>query len=235
MKRRYLVAAVSVAPLLMVVAGSAHAVDSITGATSAPVATATATNNAPDDVDITSGGSIGLLAAGVGVTLNSNNTVTNAGQIGSTAIDNTVGIRVLGGFTGSVTSSGSIVLTDNYTPATDNNTGLLELPYAQGTNRTGIQVVGPGVFTGSITNIGTITIHGDSSFGVDIQAPITGDYQSLQVTAATSSTAETVLLGSMTLLGGEPPLNGAPATGPVIGFHVAPTGGVGGNITLGSI
>jgi hypothetical protein len=235
MKRRYLVAAVSVAPLLMVVAGPAHAVDSITGATSAPVATATATNNGPDDVNITSSGSIGLLAVGVGVTLNSNNTVTNAGQIGSTAIDNTVGIRVLGGFTGSVTSSGSIVLTDNYTPATDNNTGLLELPYAQGTNRTGIQVVGPGVFTGSITNIGTITIHGDSSFGVDIQAPITGDYQSLQVTAATSSTAETVLLGSMTVLGGEPPLNGAPATGPVIGFHVAPTGGVGGNITLGNI
>jgi hypothetical protein len=235
MKRRYLVAAASVAPLLIVVAGRAHAVDTISSATSAPVATATATNNAPDDVDVASGGSIGLTAPGVAVTLNSNNTVTVEGQLGSTAIDNTVGIQVQGGHTGSVTNSGTIVLTDNYTPNTDNNTGLLELPYAQGTNRTGIQVVGPGVFAGSITNMGTITIHGDNAFGVDIQAPITGDYQSLQVTPATTTTAASVLLGTITVLGGEPPLNGAPATAPVIGFHVGPAGGVGGNVTLGNI
>ena len=235
MKRRYLVAAASVAPLLMIVAGQAHAVDTISSATSTPVATATATNNAPDDVDVASGGSIGLTAAGVAVTLNSNNKVTVEGQLGSTAVDNTVGIQVQGGHTGSVTNSGTIVLTDNFTPNTDNNTGLLLLPYAQGNNRTGIQVVGPGVFTGSITNIGTITIHGDNSFGVDIQAPITGDYESLQVTPATTTAAANVLLGTITVLGGEPPLNGAPATGPVIGFHVGPSGGVGGNVTLGNI
>lgn len=235
MKRRYLVAAVSVAPLLMVLVGQAQATDTISTGTNTPVATATATNGAPDDIDITSSGSVGLLASGVAVTLNSNNTVTNAGQVGSTAINNTTGIQVLGGFTGSVTSSGSILLTDNYTPNTDNNTGLLELPFAQGTNRTGIQVIGPGVFNGSITNIGTITIHGDNSFGVDIQAPITGDYQSLQVTPATSSAAESVLIGTITVLGGEPALNGAPATPPVIGFHIGPAGGVGGNINLANI
>jgi len=235
MKRRYLVAAVSLAPLLMVLVGPAQATDSITTAINTPVATATATNGAPDDIDITTSGSVGLLAPGVAVTLNSNNVVTNEGAIGFTAIDNAVGVQVQGGHTGSVTNSGSIVVTDNYTPNTDNNTGLLELPYAQGNNRTAIQVVGPGVFTGFITNIGTITVHGDNSFGVDIQAPITGDYQSLQVTPATSTTVATVLLGSITVLGGEPPLNGAPATGPVIAFHVAPTGGVGGNITLGTI
>jgi hypothetical protein len=235
MKRRYLVAAVSLAPLWMVLAGQAHAVHTISSAVNTPVATATANNGAPDDVDVASGGSIGLTQQGVALTLNSNNVVTNEGQIGFTAINNAVAIQVQGGFKGSVTSSGSILVTDNYTPNTDNNTGLLELPFAQGTNRTGIQVVGPGVFTGSITNTGTITVHGDSSFGVDIQAPITGDYQSLQVTAASGSTAATDLLGTITVLGGEPPLNGVPATGPVIGFHVAPTGGVGGNITLGNI
>lgn len=235
MKRRYLVAAASVAPLLMALASGAYATDSISTATSTPVATATATNGAPDDVDVTSGGSIGLTAAGVGVTLNSNNLVTVEGQIGSTAIDNTVGIQVQGGHTGSVTNSGSLVLTDNFTPATDNNTGLLLLPFAQGTNRIAIQVVGPGVFTGSITNIGTITVHGDNSFGVDIAAPITGNYQSLQVTPATSTTAAVVLLGSITVQGGEPALNGAPATPPVIGFYVGPSGGVGGNVTLGGV
>ena len=235
MKRRYLVAAVSVAPLLMVLAGSAQATDSITTAINTPVATATATNGAPDDIDITSSGSVGLLAPGVAVTLNSNNVVTSEGAIGATAIDNVVGVQVLGGFTGSVTNSGSLVLTDNYSPATDNNTGLLELPFAQGTNRIGIQVIGPGVFTGSITNVGTITIHGDNSFGVDIQAPITGDFQSLQVTPATSSTAESVVVGSITVLGGEPALNGSPATLPVVGFHVGPSGGVGGNVNLANI
>ena len=235
MKRRYLVAAASVAPILVLLAGQAHAVDSITTATSAPVATATATSNGPDDIDVTSSGSIGLTTAGVAITLNSNNKVTNEGQIGSTAVDGTVGVQVQGGHTGSVTNSGSIVLTDNFTANTDNNTGLLQLPFAQGMNRTGIQVVGPGVFTGSITNIGTMTVHGDNSFGVDIQAPITGDYQSLQVTAATSTTAASVLLGSITVVGGEPALNGAPATAPAIGFHIAPTGGVGGNVTIANV
>jgi hypothetical protein len=235
MKRRYLVAAASLAPLLTVVAGSARAVDSITSAINTPVATATATNGGPDDIDITSSGSVGLTAPGVAVTLNSSNVITVEGAIGATAIDNVTGIQIQGGHTGSVTNSGSILITDNYTPNTDNNTGLLELPYAQGTGRTGIQVIGPGVFTGGITNIGTITIHGDASFGVDIQAPITGDYVSTQVTPATGSTAETVVTGSITTLGGEPALNGAPATAPTIGFHVGPAGGIGGNVNIANI
>src|SRR5271165_3369163 len=220
MKRRHLVAAVSIAPLITALAGGAHALNSITGATNTPVATATATNGAPDDIDITSSGSVGITAPGVAVTLNSNNKVANAGQIGFTAIDNAIGIQVQGGHTGSVVTSGTILVTDNYSPTTDSNTGLLELPYAQGSNRWGIQVVGPGVFAGSITNIGTITTHGDNSFGVDIQAPITGDYQSVQVTPATSSVAATIQTGAIVVIGGEPALNGAPATPPVIGFHV---------------
>ena len=235
MKRRYLVAAVSLTPLLTVLAGAAHALDSITTAINTPVATATATNNAPDDIDITTSGSVGLTASGVAVTINSSNVVTNEGAIGATAIDNVVGIQIQGGNTGSVTNSGSILVTDNYTPNTDNNTGLLELPYAQGTTRTGIQVVGPGVFTGGITNIGSITVHGDASFGVDIQAPITGDYQSTQVTPATSTVAESVLIGSITTLGGEPALSGAAATLPTIGFHIASTGGVGGNVDIANV
>jgi hypothetical protein len=235
MKRGYLVAAVSLAPLLTVLAGSARAAHTISTATNTPVATATATNGGPDDIDVASGGSVGLTASGVAVTLNSNNKITNEGSIGATAIDNVVGVQIQGGNTGSVTNSGSILITDNYTPKTDNNTGLLELPFAQGTGRTGIQVVGPGVFTGGITNIGTITIHGDASFAVDIQAPITGDYVSTQVTPATTSTAETVLVGSITTLGGEPALNGAPATAPTIGFHVGPAGGIGGNVNIANV
>jgi hypothetical protein len=229
------VAAVSLAPLLTAVAGAAHAVNSITTAINTPVATATATNNAPDDIDVTTSGSVGLTASGIAVKLNSSNVVTNEGSLGATAVDSVVGIQIQGGNTGSVTNSGTILVTDNYTPNTDNNTGLLELPYAQGTARTGIQVVGPGLFTGGVTNIGTITVHGDASFGVDIQAPITGDYQSTQVTPATSTAAESIVVGSITTLGGEPALGSAPATAPTIGFHIAASGGVGGNVDIANV
>jgi hypothetical protein len=235
MKRSFLLAATSVAPLLMLAAGRADATDSVTTAINTTLTTATATNNAPDNIDITSTGSVGITAPGIAVTLNSSNVVTNEGEIGFTAINNAIGIQVQGGNTGSVTNSGSILVTDNYTATTDNNTGLLEPPFAQGNNRTGIQVVGPGTFTGFIANFGTITVHGDNSFGVDIQAPITGDYQSLQYTAATSTADATLLTGTITVIGGEPPLAGAAATAPAIGFHIAPTGGVGGNVTLGSV
>lgn len=229
MSRTFLLAAVSLAPLLASAPGAAFALDTISSSTSTPVATATATNNAPDDVDIASGGSIAPTASGAAVTLNSNNKVTSEGQIGFTAIDNSVGIRILGGFTGSVKNSGTITLTDSYTPTTDGNTGLLQPPYAQGTNRTGIQVTGPGTFTGGIANFGSIVIHGASSFGVDIQAPITGDYQSVNLVTASGSSTPTVQTGSITILGGET------ATTSSVGFHVAPTGAIGGNVTLGPV
>jgi hypothetical protein len=235
MKRTLLLAAVSAAPLLALAPVAAFATDTISSSTSTPITTATATNSAPDDIVISTGGSVGVTAAGVAVTLNSSNTVSNAGAIGFTAIDNAVGIQVQGGNTGSVTNSGTITVTDNYTATTDNNTGLIEPPYAQGTNRTGIQVVGPGTFTGAIYNYGSITVHGASSFGVDIQAPITGDYQSLQYTAATSTVAATLLDGSITVVGGEAPTATAAATPGAIGFHIASTGGVGGNVTLGAV
>ena len=235
MKRKCLVAAVSLAPLVLIAAGQAHAQLTISTAINTPVATATAVNNAPADINIVSGGSVGITSPGVAVTINSSNSVTNGGEIGFTAVDNAIGIQVQGGNTGNVVNSASILVTDNYTATTDNNTGLLELPYAQGTNRTDIQVVGPGVVTGSITNISLLTVHGDASFGVDIQAPITGDYTSLQVTPATSTAAESVLIGSITTLGGEPALNGVPATLPTIGFHIGPNGGVGGSINIANV
>jgi hypothetical protein len=229
MKRTFLLAAASVAPLILAGAAPAFATDTISSSTTTPVATATATNNAPDDVDIASGGSVTPKASGAAVTLNSNNVVTVEGQIGFTGIDNATGIQVLGGFTGAVTNSGTITVTDGYTPSTDSNTGLNQPPFAQGTGRAGIQVVGPGVFTGSITNTGAITVHGAASYGVDIEAPITGDYQSIKVVIATGATTGSISTGVITILGGEA------TTAPVVGFHVGSTGGVGGNITLGGV
>jgi hypothetical protein len=230
MNRKCLVAAASLAPWILLAAGPSRATDSISTTTSTPVTTATATNSAPDNIDITSSGSIGPTASGIAVTLNSSNVVTNEGSLGFTALDNSIGIQVQGGNTGSVTNTGSITVTDNYTATTDNNTGLLTGVFAQGTNRIGIQVAGgTGAFTGGISNFGAITVHGDSSYGVDIEAPMTGSYLSVQVTPATSSTAETTASGTITVLGGETAAN------ITTGFHVGPTGSIGGDLTLGYV
>jgi hypothetical protein len=230
MKRNSLVAAVSLAPWLLLATGPARATDSITTTTTTPVATATATNGAPDNIDVASGGSVSPTSPAVAVTLNSSNVVTNEGTISFSAVSNATGIQVLGGNTGSVTNTGSITISDNYTATTDTNTGLLTGVFAQGSNRAGIQVSGgAGAFTGGISNFATISVNGDNSYGVDIETPITGSYLSVQVTPATSSTAETVASGTITVIGGE---SAATAT---TGFHIGATGAVGGDVTLGYV
>jgi hypothetical protein len=160
------------------------------------------------------------------VTLSSSNNVTNAGQIGFTAIDNATGILAQGGNTGSVVNTGTITVTDNYTTVLDpNNDGLITGVFAQGTNRRGIEVVGPGTLTGGITNEGTITVHGDNSYGVDIEAPITGSYTSLTViTPATATTDGVTSVGSIVVLGDNS-----------VGLMVSPTSGVGGGMQLTGI
>ena len=222
MKRTKLVAAVASAPLLLL-AGHATAQLSISTSTSTPVATATAASNAPANIDITSGGSIGVTSPGVAVTLNSNNTVSNEGQIGFTDQDNSTGIQVLGGHTGSVTNTGSITVTESYAPALDtNNDGLVTGVFAQGTNRRGILVSGPGTFTGGITNQGTITVRGNNSYGVDIEAPITGNYQSLSlVTVATATSDGVTSVGAISVVGDNS-----------VGLMVSPSGGVGGSLQV---
>jgi hypothetical protein len=225
MKRTILVAAVASAPLLAF-AGHAAAQLSISTSTNTPVATATAVSNAPADIDITSSGSIGVTSPGVAVTLNSSNAVTNEGAIGFTDQDNSTGILIQGGNTGSVINTGTITVTESYSPALDtNNDGLVTGVFAMGTNRRGILVSGPGTLTGGIVNEGTITVHGNNSFGVDIEAPITGDYQSLGlVTAATATTDGVISVGSISIVGDNS-----------VGLMISPTGGVGGSVQLTGI
>ncbi|HSZ52168.1 MAG TPA: autotransporter outer membrane beta-barrel domain-containing protein [Caulobacteraceae bacterium] len=224
MTRKLLTAAASLAPLILA-AGVAQAQVSINSAVTTPVVTATSSSPPPATLDITSSGSVGLTTPGVAVTINSNTVVTNEGQIGATDINNATGVQLIGGNTGSFTTTGSILITESYSAATDNNNGLLTGVYAQGGSRVGIQVVG-GVFNGGITMTGSDTVHGNDSSGVDIETPITGSFvmQTVSPTSFTSSTTVTVTNGSISVLG-----NGS------IGFYVAPNGGVGGNIQLGAI
>ena len=165
MKRTTLVAAVASAPLLML-ATSAAAQLSISTATSTPVATATAVSGGPGNIDVTAAGSIGVTSPGAAVTLNSNNTVSNEGQIGFTDVSNATGILVQGGFTGSVTNSGTINITETYSPTDSNLDGLIDGNFASGGNRYGIVVSGAAPFVGGITNTGNITVRGNGSDGV---------------------------------------------------------------------
>ncbi len=223
MKRSTLVAAVAGAPLL-VLANTAAAQLSISTATSTPVATATAVSGAPGNIDITTAGSIGITNPGAAVTLNSNNTVSNEGQIGFTDVNGATGILVQGGNTGSVTNTGTINLTETYSPTDSNLDGLIDGNFASGGNRYGIVVAGSAPFNGAITDTGSISVHGNGSYGVLIQAPITGDFQMITASLATGTTAAAAVNGSIGILGDHS-----------VGLDVTPSGGIGGNVRLSTI
>ena len=225
MTRKLLAVAVSIAPLVLA-AAAARAQVSITNGSTSPIATATANNGAPANVDIAAGGSIGLTAPGAAVTLNSNNVVTNEGQLGATNVNGATGLSIIGGFTGSFTSTGTILLTESYQPKTDLQTGLLTGPFAQGTNRTGILVSGASPFKGGITVTSGITINGQNSYGINIQTPISGSLLQQTVTPSSFTTTTSVVVanGSINLTGENS-----------VGLFIAPTGGVGGAIKLAGV
>jgi len=225
MKRKFLVAAVALSPLLAAIAGQVHAQVSITSSTSAPIATATANNGAPANIDVAGGGSIGVTAPGAAITINSSNSVTVEGALGFTNIDNATGALILGGNNGSFVSTGSITVTETYTDTLDpNNDGLNSGHFASGKDRIGIDVAGPGIFTGGITSAGSILVQGNNSEGIYISAPITGSLLMETVTGLPITSSTTVRAGSITVTGNN-----------TTGLEVTPGGGVGGNVTVAGV
>lgn len=187
MFRKRLVASVAAAPLLLFVSQAMAADITIADKRTAPVATGTIDAGAPGNIIITSAGGVTLTAAGPMVTVNSNNTVANAGELTSTDVDGSIGVQVNGGTTTTVTNTGTIRIVDSYdqTAAARNDNPSVDLdldgPFAQGTGRYGIRVVGPGAVTGDIINGigGSITIEGDSSTGISLESALNGDFQNL--------------------------------------------------------
>jgi len=179
MQRKVLVATVATAPLLAMAFG-AYAETVINTARTTPIATATATSgNTADDVKVDTGGSIAVNTAGAAlITLNSNNKVTvGGGGLASVGANDSTGVLIQGGTTGSVTNNAAISLTEDYTPTDTDNDGDLDGPFAQGTNRYGVRLVGPGVFTGDIVqgSTGSITIEGNNSAGISLESGLTGN------------------------------------------------------------
>ena len=180
--RRNLVAAVALAPLCLAAGrGVALATDTITNGVNAPIATATATNGAPDDIDVSTG-SVNIStaapnAAGItpAITLNSSNNVSNESSISVSGVSNSAAILVDGATGtpfGTVTNSGTITNSYSYSPTTNGN-GLNDAPFASPSSSAlyGIRVLGPS-YVGEIVNSGTITIQGNTSSAISIEAPL---------------------------------------------------------------
>ena len=173
--RKALVAAVALAPLCFVASRSpAHAQQEISNGVNSPVATATANNGAAADIVIESGGSVSVSSTTPAVTLNSSNNVTNDGTVSISNVDNSTAVQLQGGHTGVFVNAGTITNSESYT-ATTNGNGFTEEPYAQGSGRIGVQVSGSSAgLTGYVENDGTISVQGNNSYGVSIEAPIAG-------------------------------------------------------------
>ena len=158
----------------------------ISTATTTPVTTGTANSGAPSDVAITSAGSITLTTANsTGVTINSNNKLTNAGTIAVTNANDSVGVRILPGITGGYTATGSVNLLEDFTRPDTDSDGDLDGPLASGTGRVGLLVEPGGTLTGDIVlgfttgtgaAVGTIGVEGNDSYGLSLRSNLNGSY-----------------------------------------------------------
>ncbi|WP_157216310.1 autotransporter outer membrane beta-barrel domain-containing protein [Flavisphingomonas formosensis] len=168
---RSLLATTCLTPLVL--AAAAHAETSISTAITTPVLTSTVKSGTPDDVRITSAGSV-KPAAGVAVTIDSANKVTNEGTIQITDSSNATGILANAGTSGGITNAagGKIQIDETYTPTDSDNDGDLDGPFATGSNRFGIRTAG--AYSGAIINSGTITIEGNDSAGIKLGGALTG-------------------------------------------------------------
>lgn len=173
---RFLLACTCLTPISFY-AAAVHAERTVSTKITTPIATSTATNNAPDNIKITSAGSI-VPTGGVAVTIDSNNSVTNEGTIQTTGASNSTGILANPGTTGSISNSGKIILDEDYTPTDADKDGDIDGPFAQGSNRFGIRVAPGGTFTGNITNTGEITIEGNDSAAIAVDGRLAGTLNS---------------------------------------------------------
>lgn len=183
--RKSLFSAAAVAPLLLLAAYGPAAADPVTIQDDLTNGLATSTCNAGAACDLILGsqGSI-TLTSGVGVTVDSSNTFQNSGtiKIDAGSADNSgnaTGILVQGGHTGGVDNQGTITITEDYTAEDLNDDGLADGPWAKGSGRYGIRVIGPGAFTGDIFNEGgNITVEGNNSFGMSVETQLIGNLKS---------------------------------------------------------
>ena len=145
--------------------------------------TATASNNSPGNITITSTGGVDISAAGAAIVLNSNNTIDSQGIIqNSFTGDGALGVHILGGNTGSL-------ITEVFTTSIINVAG-------GGKGNYGILLDGAGGFTGDITlgTVSTIVVTGPNATGIGINTPLVGNLTVGANTTVTGLSANGVLV-----------------------------------------
>ncbi|MBI1186628.1 MAG: autotransporter domain-containing protein [Alphaproteobacteria bacterium] len=195
----------------------------ITDDRTTPVATSTVNNGAADNIIVDAQGSV-IVQSGAAVTIDSSNDVSNAGELGSEDDNDTTGVLILGGVTSDFTNSGNIELNETFNASDSDNDGDLDGQFAQGANRVGVWLNGPGVVTGDLTftsasrvtiegnnsaglrfdaglngdlNLaGSVVVLGDNTFGVDVNAPISGDVLQQGTVSAQGANATAVDIGA---------------------------------------
>ncbi|MNQ69785.1 hypothetical protein D3C85_844020 [compost metagenome] len=182
--RILLATAVAIAPLMAAAGVQAQttppAETVISTARTTPISTATATGTAPNNIRFASGGSIAV-TSGAAVTIDSNNGVDmdSGSSIGmAKAADGATGILAQGGTTGPITIGGSISITDDIEEYKDTDKdGDADGPFASGTGRYGLRVMGAGAKTGNILvdSGGAILVEGNNSYGISVEAPLVGN------------------------------------------------------------
>jgi hypothetical protein len=174
-RRRRLAAGVSAAALAAAALTGPALADTTVNGGSAAVSTATVSAGSPDNISQT--GTL-TVSSGPSITINSSNTVTNSGAIQAQDVNGVTGILGFGGNTSAITNSGSITFNESASTTTNDGAGEVTGPFAKGSDRFGIRIVGPGLFNGPIANSGTITIQGNDSAGISVETPLAGGIQS---------------------------------------------------------
>ncbi|HEY3947905.1 autotransporter domain-containing protein [Phenylobacterium sp.] len=175
-------ALVSASALLWAGAAQAQAATSttVTSTTTTPLATSTS-----GDITINAGVTVKPAPPNTtAVTLDApTGSLINNGTIFFQNQSNVTGVHAIvpaTGIVGSIDNTGSIEVDDTSQPTTDSN-GITHGPFANGSNRIGIQVTGPGLFTSDISNdaTGTITIKGDNSYAISVESALSGTLSNL--------------------------------------------------------
>jgi hypothetical protein len=191
--RRHLLASVCLPAILLTAPVSAETL--IETKRADPARTSTIKSGAPDDIRVTSAGSV-TPAAGTAVTMDSPNKLTNEGTIQITNADGATGIFASPGTGGGLVNTGKIIINETYEATDADKDGDLDGPLAVGTGRTAIRTAG--AYAGAITNGGTITVEGKDSAGIWLGGPQTGAFTHDGTTAVIGDRSVGVRLAATT-------------------------------------
>ena len=176
------------------------------------------------DIRITSTGSV-KPTGGAAITIDSNNYAINQGTIAIKGANNSTGILANADVTASIVNAGTITIDEDYTPTDSDNDGDLDGPFAQGSGRFGIHVLGGGTFNGLISNDGTITVEGNQSAGIAVDSTLNGSLFSSGTISVVGNDSFGIRTGAITgdvrLYSGTVSAKGANSVGISIGGDVA--------------